>query len=560
MVKKNNKRGEDFLILGIGVFLLVIINILANMFPLRIDLTEEKRYTISDATKEMLRDLDDIVYVEVYLEGEFPAGFRRLQRSIRETLDEFRSFAGRNIQYKFIDPATAKSGQARNDFYTMLADKGIQPTNLYDTDKGSKIEKLMFPGALVSYGGKETGVMLLKGNIAATAEQKLNQSVEGVEYELASAIRQVIREQRKRVAILQGHGELDSLNLIGLTNPLREKYQVDFVNLSAVENLQAYDGIIMAKPTIPVGEQNKFKIDQFVLNGGKAMFFIESMEIMADSIGREHNYALPLNHNMDDQFFQYGFRVNQNLIQDLTSGAQPVVVGQMGDQPQIRMLPWPFYPIINKFSNHPIVKNLDAVFTRYTSTIDTVKAPGVLKTPLMFTSQYSRIMATPVKVSLTDLRNNINQEAFGQRYLPVGYLMEGTFTSLYKNRILPPGIKSNNFKDMGMSGIIICSDGDLVKNDINARSNQPYPLGYDPYTQYTFSNLEFVQNALEYLLDEGGLITARAKEIKIRPLDKIRIENEKIFWQIINLVLPLLLIIAYGIIRFYIRKNKYSRF
>ncbi|MDQ3395691.1 MAG: Gldg family protein, partial [Bacteroidota bacterium] len=274
MVKKSNKKGEDFIILGIGVFILIIINVLAQRFPIRFDLTEEKRYTISDATKEMLRDLDDVVYIEVYLEGEFPAGFRRLQKNVRETLDEFRTFAGRNIQYKFIDPATARSGKARNDFYTMLAEKGIQPTNLYDTDRGSKIEKLMFPGALVSYGGNETGVMLLKGNLAATAEERLNQSVEGIEYELASAIRQVIRGEKKRVAILQGHGQPDSLNLIGLTGTLAEKYQVDFVNLSVQDNLNPYHAIIMVKPTRPLNEIDKFKIDQFIMKGGKAMFFV----------------------------------------------------------------------------------------------------------------------------------------------------------------------------------------------------------------------------------------------------------------------------------------------
>ncbi|MDQ3395198.1 MAG: gliding motility-associated ABC transporter substrate-binding protein GldG, partial [Bacteroidota bacterium] len=280
----------------------------------------------------------------------------------------------------------------------------------------------------------------------------------------------------------------------------------------------------------------------------------------ADSIGHEHNYALPINLNMDDQFFQYGVRVNQNLIQDMTSGVQPVVVGNMGDQPQIRMLPWPFYPVVNRFSKHPVVKNLNAVFTRYVSTIDTVKASGVTKTPLLFTSQYSRVLPSPVRVSVADLRNNIDQAAFNQSFLPVAFLLEGDFTSLYKNRILPAGISNKNFIDGGTSAILICSDGDLIKNDINNRNNQPYPLGYDPYTQYTFSNKEFAENVLEYLLDEKGLITARAKEIKIRPLDKVKIENEKIYWQLLNLLLPVILIVVYGVLSFYIRKKKYSRF
>ncbi|CAN5199139.1 gliding motility-associated ABC transporter substrate-binding protein GldG [soil metagenome] len=547
------------MLLGIGILVLVLINVVAHRFVYRIDLTEEKRYTISEATKDLLRDLEDVVYVEVYLEGEFPAGFQRLQRSVKETLEEFRTFGGKNIQYKFIDPATAKSGKARNEFYMGLAQKGIQPTNLYDTDKGSKIEKLIFPGAVVSYGGNEKGVMLLKGNMAAKADERLNQSVEGVEFELASAIRQVIREQRKRVAIIDGYGGPDSLQLAGLSNALRENYEVLRVNISK-ESLHIYDAIILARPVKPVSEQDKFKIDQFIMKGGKALFFIESMEVKGDSIGLEQNYALPYNHNLDDQFFQYGIRINTNLIQDLTSGAQPVVVGNMGDQPQIRMMPWPFYPVINSFSKHPIVKNLDAIYTKYISSMDTVKADGVTKIPLLFTSQYSRVLSAPVRVSINDIRGNIQQEAFGQRFLPVAYLLEGEFSSLYKNRILPRNVSSENFLASGNSKILVCSDGDLVSNEINTRSNQPYDLGYDPYSQYTFSNKEFVSNALEYLLDEKGLIVARTKEIKIRPLDKFKVENERIFWQIINLVLPVVIIIIFGISRYYIRKRKYANF
>ncbi len=386
MVKRGNKKWDDLLVLGIGIVFLILINIVANRFPLRIDLTEEKRYTISEATKELLRGLEDVVYVEVYLEGQFPSGFQRLQRSVKETLDEFRTFAGKNIQYKFIDPAMAKTGKARNEFYMGLAQKGIQPTNLYDTENGSKTEKLIFPGAVVSYGGNEKGVMLLKGNMAAKAEERLNQSVEGVEYELASAIRQVIREQKKKVAIINGYGGPDSLQLAGLSNALHENYAVSKVDISSMESLKDFDAIIMAHPVKPVSEQDKFKIDQYIMNGGKALFFIESMEVKTDSIGLEHNYALPNNHNLDDQFFQYGIRINTNLIQDLSSGAQPIVVGNMGDQPQIRMMPWPFYPVINRFNKHSIVKNLDAIYTKYISSMDTVKAEGVKKTPLLFTS------------------------------------------------------------------------------------------------------------------------------------------------------------------------------
>lgn len=560
MVKSGNKKWDDFILLGIGIVALILINLLAGSYPVRLDLTEEKRFTISEATKDLLENLEDVVYIEVYLEGDFPSGFRRLQRSVRETLEEFRSIGGRKIQFTFVNPATGRTGQARNEYYIKLAEKGIQPTNLFDTEDGNKTEKLIFPGALVSYGGNEKGVMLLKGNPAAPAEERLNQSVEGVEYELATAIRHAMRGKKNKIALLKGHGEADSQHLQGLREALSQTYIVESIDLTRREDLREYAAVLMVKPVNPVSEVDKLNLDQYIMAGGKALFFVDAMEVRRDSIGREYNFALPYNHNLDDQFFNYGIRINQNLIQDLTSGAQPIVVGNMGDQPQIKMVPWPFYPVINTFGDHPAVKNLNMVYTKYISSMDTVKAQGVKKTPLMFTSQYSRIIPSPVRVTVADLRGDIREEAYNQRFLPVAFLLEGEFSSLYRNRILPAGVDKNNFLEKGTSQIFICADGDLAQNEINTRSNQPYPLGYDPYSQFTFSNQELVLNVLEYLLDEKGLITARAKEIKIRPLDKFKIENEKIFWQLVNLLVPVGIIILYGVIRYYIRKRKYTGF
>ena len=561
MVNTKSKKWESVLKFGIGLVLLVLLNIVAARFFFRIDLTEEQRFTITKATKETLQNLEEEVYIMVYLEGEFPAGFQRLQNALREKLEEFRIYGGANIQYSFIDPGQAASAEARNEFYLDLANRGIQPTNLFATEEGKKVERLIFPGAIVAYGGKETAVMLLKGNQAATPEERLNQSIEGLEYELISAVRKLSNVEKKKIALVKGHGELDSLNIAGLTNALLEFYEVFHVDLPERQSLEEYDAIMVAKPDTIFSEADKFKIDQFIMKGGKAMFFIESLRVNMDSAGNEGFYAFPYMLNLEDLFFKYGVRVNNNLLQDLNSGAHPVVTGFLGDQPQIRILPWPFYPILNHFGDHPVVKNLDAVYTRFVSSLDTVKAEGIRKTPLVFTSDYARALSAPVLVSLNRMREDVVPENFNNGPFPVAYLLEGAFGSLYKNRLLPAGFGDASFiSDGAPSKILVVGDGDFVRNEVDYQNGSPYDLGFDPYMQASFANKDFLINAMHYLLDNQGIITARAKEIEIRPLDKFEIQQNALKWQLINLVLPLLVILVYGVGRYYYRKRKYARF
>lgn len=560
MVSKKSKKWESLLWFGIGIVSIILVNIIASQFFFRMDLTEEKRYSITEATKETLENLEDVVYVEVYLEGSFPSGFKRLQNSVRESLEEFRIYGGDNIQFEFIDPSQAAGNEARNEFYTSLAEKGIQPTNLFATEDGKKIEKLIFPGAVVSYGGSETAVMLLKGNQASTPEERLNQSIEGVEYELISAIKKLSVQSKKKIALIKGHGELDSLEIAGVTNSLLEFYEVFHVELQEKKDLSDYDAIVVAKPDTIFSEADKYKIDQFIMQGGKAMFFIESMRVNMDSAGEKGTLAFPYQLNLEDMFFKYGARINSNLIQDLNSGAHPVVTGFMGDQPQIRVLPWPYYPIMNYFGEHPTVKNLDAVYGRFVSSIDTVKAQGIEKTPLFYTSQYSRALAAPVLVSLNSMREDVVPENFTSGPLPVAYMLEGQFTSLYKNRIIPALFDKQTFVEQGESSkILFVADGDFVRNEVNYQNGTPYKLGFDPYMNVAFANEDFVLNAMSYLVEGEGIIMARAKEVKIRSLDKLQIQNEELKWQLINLILPIILIVLYGLLRYYYRRAKYSK-
>ncbi len=561
MVNWNSRKLGDILAFANGLVLVVLVNMLVSSYFYRVDLTEEKRYTIKDQTREILKNLDDNIYIEIFLDGDLNAEFRRLQKGIEETLEEFRTYSHDKIKYKFTDPAAAMSGKARSEFMTDLATKGIQPTNVIDTKNGERVEKIIFPGVTISYGGIEVGVMLLKGNKAETPAEEINQSIEGIEYELASAISKLVSVDRKRIGLLTGHGELDSLHIASFNNDLLEVYDVYKVALKARTTLDIYDALIIAKPTSPFSMEDKYMLDQYIMRGGKVMFLIDQLDVNMDSASREDYFAMPYNINLDDLLFKYGVRINLDLIQDRSAGFYPVITGQMGGKPQVKLMDWPFYPLLNHYADHPITRNLDAVITKFVSSVDTVKAVGIQKTPLIMTSQYARTLTAPVKVSVNDLRKKIPDETFSRHYVPVGYLLEGRFTSLFKNRFLPEGAAQAAFEAQGVpTKIIVIADGDIARNDVNLRSGQPRPLGFDPATNYTFANRDFLMNALAHLQDGNGLIQARNKQIKIRPLDKEKIKGESVRWQVLNLITPLILLLLYGIGRAYWRKRKFAQF
>lgn len=561
MEQTKSKRNNDILIFLACLAGIILLNVLATNFFFRVDLTEDQRYTIAPVTKQMLSRLDNEVVVDVYLEGDFPAGFKRLQQSVHETLDEFRIYADGNLRYNFIDPTEITDEEQRNEFYTSLAQKGIIPTNLRATEDGKQVERLVFPGAVIKYNGKEAAVNLLKGNLAASPDERLNQSVEGVEYELATAIRKIAFQGNKIIGYIAGQGELEQQQVTDLLGSLQEYYRVARGDLAQIPSLDGLDLIIVAKPTKPFTEADKYKIDQFIMKGGKAVFFVDPMYADMDSVGAGGMFALPYNLNLDDLLFRYGVRLNPNMVMDLNSGFIPLVTGYLGDKPQTEMINWRFYPLLNNFGDHPITRNLDAVYSKFVSTIDTVKADGIRKTPLVYTSNYSRILDAPVPLTLEEARIEVNPEQYKAGQQPVGYLLEGKFTSLFRNRKAPAGVQNTQVQEMGKeSKIAVFSDGDLVRNDINARTGQAYELGFDRFNNVTFANKELAMNTVHYLLDSEGLINVRNKKIELRPLDKVRVREEKTYWQLLNLASPIILLGLFGVIRYYLRKRKYERF
>jgi gliding-associated putative ABC transporter substrate-binding component GldG len=527
----------------------------------RWDMTEEKRYSMNDATISMLQNLDQPVYVEVYLAGDINAEFTRLQTAIKQTLEQFKTYAYGNLQYSFTNPDEATSANARNEFYRYLVDKGIQPTTVFDNSEGKKSQKLIFPGAEISYGGRSMPVILLNGNNSAGASQAITQSIENLEYELASTIKSLSSSERKSVALFQGKGSPSGDVVKGLNDAISTKY--DLISIQSTSRLESYDATIFLKPTQDFSNGELYDIDQYIMNGGKSLFFMDGLIMDVDSIKEYGAMALPVETGLDDLLYKYGVRINNDVLQDVNSGNFPIVTGNLGKDPQIQLLPWPYYIILNKYASHPIVRNMNAVYGKFVSSIDTVTASEIQKTPLIFTSDYTRKLKGPIHISFENLKQEMKPENFNLKNVPVTYLLEGEFTSAYQNRLPPKGKETAKRKDKSSkNSIIVASDGDLLLSEINKKNNQPFPLGVDPYANHpsNFANDQLIINMLSYLLDEDGLIISRNKELKIRPLDKVKASEDKLWLQLVNVALPIILIVLFGILRYYWRKRKYARF
>ncbi|MDQ2773210.1 MAG: gliding motility-associated ABC transporter substrate-binding protein GldG [Bacteroidota bacterium] len=557
------RKRSDLLTFAALVGALLLFNFIAQRLFFRVDLTEEKRYTMSPATKTLLRDLKQPVTITVYLTGDFPPAFRRLEQGVRETLNEFRVYGGSNLNYIFIDPSAAGSEAARNQFYQTLFKKGLKPTNLGATENGKRVEKIIFPYAVVSVGGHDKNVLLLRGNQAAPADVRLNQSIEGLEYELASTIRSLVPALRKRIGVVEGHGELDNVQAGDMLGAWQQQYDVFRVTLSKVKDLSALDAVVVAQPKTPYSEDDKFKLDQFITQGGRAMFFVDALRVDLDSVARNGvALATPYDLNLEDLFFKYGLRLNQNLLLDLNSGQIPLVTGMDGNKPKIEPMPWQLYPLINKFSPHPITRNLDAVYLKFVGNLDTVKARGIRKTALMTTSRYTRVLPAPVPINFNDARLEPNPKLYQKGFQPVAYLLEGQFTSLFANRARPGTLQFQPEKPANAkpSKVLVISDGDFIRSEIDPKTGNPYRLGFDRLANTEFANRELVLNATDYLLDETGLIAVRGKQITLRPLDKVKLAEQRRRWQLLNLGAPLLLLGLFGAVRAWRRKRRYAGF
>ncbi len=561
----NQQKKQDFTQLIIVIIAIIIINILSQFTFTRIDFTKEKRYTISDISTQILQNLKEPVKITVYLEGDLPSGFKRLKSATKDLLIDYKAYAGSNLTYEFIDPIAGKNQQEQEEIYNQLQQKGIEPTNLSVKTESGLSQKMIFPAAVVSYQGKEIPVKLLQTRTGLSPEEVLNNSIQNLEYAFSSAIKKVSSGGKPRVGFTEGHGELDDAHLEDAIKSLSDGYEAGRINLSQI----TYDGIsklkvmVIAKPETQFSELEKYKIDQFLMKGGKIIWSIDQVNADLDSMRNSRKgeqLAFQKKLNLDDQLFTYGIRINYDLIGDMNCGQIPVSTGEVAGQAQIQMVPWLFYPIIMPVSLHPIVKNLDGIKTEFINTIDTIATKNVKKTILLTTSPYNRELETPTIVSLNMIEDTPDPKRFQSMPKPVSVLLEGSFKSNFLNRAIPEGVDfpiANINKSINTK-MLIFSDGDVFKNEVSAKDGSIFPLGYDKYNQQTYGNKTFLLNALDYLTDDSGLITLRTKEIKLRLLDKGKLIAEKTKWQLINTLLPLIMLIAFGIFQHIYRKRKYA--
>ena len=419
----------------------------------------------------------------------------------------------------------------------------------------------IFPGALVSYANVEMSITLLKNQNGFPPELILNNSIQNLEYEICNVIRKVTDPMRPTIAFLEGHGELDTTNVNDIATALKTSYELKRVRIDGRLNaLKDYQAVVIAKPDSAFNEKDKFVIDQYVMHGGKLIFLLDPIQASMDSLERRGEILAPARDlKLDDMLFRYGARVNYDLLQDLLSSLIPVVTGMVGSQPKQQLLPWYFFPLMNPTSKHPIVNNLNSIKGQFVSSIDPIDAVGIKHTVLLTTSQYSRILPAPVRVSLGIMQFKPDPKMFPQKDVPVAVLMEGSFTSLYKNRI-PPTIAENkeiDFIDSSVqTKVIVISDGDLIRNDIV--KGAPVALGFDRYTNTTYGNKSFFLNILDYFCDDSGLMSVRSKEFRLRMIDPAVLEADTALLKWFNVTLPIILLIVFGLIKFYLRLRRYT--
>ena len=566
--KRKNLKKNQIVSFLVTIAIVVLLNVIGSYVFTRFDLTSEKRYTLSPTTKEILKNLDDYVYFRVYLEGnELPAEYKKMRRETKEMLDEFRAYS-KFIDYEFINPGEGDNDAEIKDKYTQLYQSGLDYTKWQDVGSdGSAKQLIIWPGALVSYrNNTEIAVNLLhETQNGQPDEYAVNASIENLEFYLIDAVRKVTRLERPKIAFIEGHGELSNEELGSIAQTLAKNYDVKRQAIEGkidallhrtqdttrdVKVYPTYDAIVIAKPTEPFDEKDKFLIDQYIMHGGKVLWLVEPVYATMDSLqNQESTIGLEQDLNLDDMLFRYGVRLNRDLLLSLNCAQIAVRTGGMvGNQPQYTRFNWYYFPLLQAASDHPMVRNMNGIKADFVSSIDaTSSADGIEQIPLLKTTGYTKVSGTPVFISLAMLRQAPDQRLFNLKDgKNVAYLLKGSFTSLYANRI-PQEIVDDQATDFleesEPTAMIVVADGDIIRK----------------YTGVTYTNKEFLENAISYLVDGENMIDIRSRKLTIRLLDTKKVSKERVKWQVINTVIPIALIIIFGFVLAFVRKRKYSK-
>ncbi|MBZ0205416.1 MAG: gliding motility-associated ABC transporter substrate-binding protein GldG [Flavobacteriales bacterium] len=574
--KHSTRKAAGLLELGIGIACVLLVLFIGSFIRVRADLTSEKRYTLTPATKNLVDSLKDVVFVKVYLSGELPADLQRLSSSLRDLLDEMRVRNPEQLQYEFTDPSASLDEGTRNKVYQQLQSEGLQYTSIRTREKGSQSEVIVWPGALITYKGKTMPMQLLKSQLRATDAQMVNSSINNLEYEMASAIRQITSPYRARVAFIEGQGELGKLAVQDLTDALNEQYDVSRVRLAGKIDalsekpdgvnfrINNFDAVIIAKPDSNFAEKDRFILDQFVMNGGKVLWAVDAMDPHLDSLRtNQFSMATPLDLGIDNLLFAYGVRINKDLLLDKQCAPIQIYTRPYGEQPKLETLPFPFEPLVLASIDHPIVSNIDPVHLKLASSIDTIGLDSAHSTILLTTSRYTRVLRNPVRVSLAVVDMDLGLERNNTPYRPVAVLTQGKFRSAFADRLSMPDsvLRSIGFREWSRpTAQIVISDGDAIANPVDREKGTYFPLGYEKAARAKiFGNREFFINAMNYLLDDKSLISIRSRAINLHQLDPHFIEADRARIQAANVVLPIIIGLLGGAVFYLLRKRRYAR-
>ncbi|PAM91497.1 gliding motility-associated ABC transporter substrate-binding protein GldG [Flavobacterium sp. IR1] len=550
--------------LGVTVFVLIVLNILGTLFFHRFDLTKDKRYTLSATSLQIVKQVKDPLSIKIYMQGDLPADFKRLQLETKQLLEEFQSY-NNNIAFEFVDPLENKAESM--DIVKSLYQKGLTPINITVDDKGKQSQAMVFPWAVAVYDDKEVNIPLLKNIMGASTTQKVIGSIQHLEYSIADAINKISKVKQKKVAILKGNGELNDVNIAQMLKQIRESYYIAPFTLDSVAKnatgtlsaLKEYDLAIISKPTETFSDEEKQVLDQYIMNGGKTLWLIDQVSADMDSLYNQSGATLayPRNLNLTDMFFKYGFRINPDLVKDEQGSPIKLATGEQGSATRYQDFVWKFAPQVYPTSQHPIVKNLGGIKFDFASPIDTLKN-GIKKTVLLQSSPYSKIIGTPSEINLNIVTEKTSPEEYlNKGNLPLAVLLEGNFKSVFENRVLP--FKESSFTAQGKPNkMIVISDGDLARNQID-KNLMPVELGYDQRTGNLYDNKDFIMNCVNYLLDDTGLINIRSKDVSLPLLDKEKVYENYSQTQFITIGLPILILLLFGLAFTYIRKRTYSK-
>lgn len=559
MMKNKNLKSVVFISL-----VLILINIAGNFYFHRFDLTADHRYTLSQTTLNIIKDVKEPLIIDVFLKGEFPGEMKKLQTETQQILEEFKAYNS-NIVFQFVNPLEEED--KRDATIQAFLERGLTPINVTLNDKGKQTQEVAFPWAIATYHGRSVKVPLLKNIMGASIAEKVVSSVQHLEYAFTSAFNSVTKPKKKKVAVIKGNGELNDLLMGDFIKQVKENcfigtFTLDSVSKKPVETLailKKYDLAVIVKPIEKFSDEEKLVLDQFVMNGGKTLWLIDQVNIEMDSLYNESGttLAFPNDLNLNDMFFKYGVRLNPNMVKDIMAAPITLATGENGSGTQYNQFPWFYSPLVYPTAKHPIVSNLDAVKFEFTNGIDTLKN-GIKKTVLLQSSPYSRLVGAPVEVKLEMVNDRPEQSEFlNKGNIPVAVLLEGQFHSAFENRVLP--FQEKSFVNLSKTNkMIVISDGDVIKNQLD-KNYQPLELGYDKWTNKLYGNKEFMMNCVNYLLDDNGLINIRSKVVNLPILDKEKVYDNYTSAQIISVGLPIIIIGIFGLLFTFLRKRKYSK-